>query len=152
MEGFSDKTVNPSGSAGNFLSNWMTLHSYSLHVFLSVSALVFIILGFGAASLTDLFPKSWNNVVVSSSRVDASKKKNKKWKSWTLRRLHTRPLRYLARSDAINCSVQNLWHKKVWFRVDLRLPHFMQMLGAQLLGWTQNAACVSAFMSDIFSM
>jgi len=102
MEEFSDKTVNPSRSAENFLSSWITLHCYSLQVSLSGSVLVLIVLEFGAASLTDLFPKSWNNAMVSSSRVDTSKKKNKKWKSWTFRHLHTRPLRHLARSDTIN--------------------------------------------------
>ena len=150
MEDFSDKTINPSGSEGNFLSSWINLHFYSFHFFLSFSILAPIIL-FWAASLTDLCPKSWNNVVVSSSRDGVSKKKNKKWKSWTLRRLYTRPLRYLARSDTINCSVQNLCHKKVWFRVDLRLSQFIQMHGAPLLEWTQNAACVSVLVSDIFS-
>jgi hypothetical protein len=152
MEKFSDKTLKPSGSEENFLSSWIILHCYGLHVFLSGSVLVLIILEFGVASLTSLFQKSWNNVVVSSSRVDVSKKKNKKWKSWTLRRLHLRPLRYFARSDTIDCSVHNLCHKKVRFRVDLRLSQFMQTQWAPLLGWTQNAACVSALMSDIFSM
>ena len=128
MEALSDNTVNPSGSTDSFLSSWITLHCYSFYAFLSGAILV-IILGFGVVSLTGLFQKSWHNVVVSFSSAEVSKEKNKKWKSWKLRHFHVRPLRYLARSDAINYSDQNLCHKNVWFRVDLRLSQSMQMHG-----------------------
>jgi hypothetical protein len=118
-----------------FLEQLKTLHYYSLHIFLRVAVLAPIILAFGAASLTDLFPKSWNNIVVSSSRVDVSKKKNKKWKSWTLRRLHTRPLVTLRGQTLLTVQFR-ICHKKVWFRVDLRLSQFMQMHGTPPLEWT----------------
>ena len=117
----------------------MTLHCYSLHVFLSGSVLVLIIVGYGAASLTDLFPKSWNNIVVSSSRVDVSTKKNKKWKSWTLRRLHTRPLRYLARSDTF------LWHR--FWTVQFRICAIRKFDSGSTYGYHSLCRCMEPHCS-----
>jgi hypothetical protein len=128
MEGFSDNTVNLRVQvAENFFSSWITIHCSSFYVFLSGAVVAFSILGYGATSLADMFPTSWGNVVVLSSRAEVSKKKNKKWKSWTLQRLKLRPLRCFARSDTINCAVQNLCHKKIWFRAGLRLSQSMQL-------------------------